>query len=272
MIAVRISPKAKKKNLSQFEKASETGSLVTVEEIHEALKKRVEQPIARSTTSRLLKRHQWRKLAPRPRHPKSDEKTQAQFKQEFPQRVAEIVQARPPEEQRPVIIMSQDEARFGRINKPRRCWAPRPIRPLVGQQYVREYLYLFAAVCPQLGRLTALILPWANLSMMALFLQQVAEEFKDYFMIMLVDQAAWHTSKKLPVPANIRLLPQPPGSPELNPTEHLWEDLREHEMANRLFASCDDVETALTQGILRLASQPAKLTSMTNFPYLRCHL
>jgi DDE superfamily endonuclease len=94
---------------------------------------------------------------------------------------------------------------------------------------VRESLYVFAAVCPQLGHVSALILPYANSQMMTLFLAHVAAALSAYFIVMLVDRAGWHLSHQVAVPENIRLLPQPPGSPELNPTEHLWEDLRENE-------------------------------------------
>jgi hypothetical protein len=59
---------------------------------------------------------------------------------------------------------------------------------------VHESLYVFAAVCPQLGHLTALLLPYANSQMMTLFLTQVAAELPDYFIVMLVDQAGWHLS------------------------------------------------------------------------------
>jgi transposase len=43
---------------------------------------------------------------------------------------------------------------------------------------------------------------------------------------LLLDQAGWHTSGKLTVPANISLVPLPPKSPELNPTENVWQYLR----------------------------------------------
>jgi hypothetical protein len=57
--------------------------------------------------------------------------------------------------------------------------------------------------------------------MMTLFLAHVAAELADYFIVMLMDRAGWHLSDEVTVPENIRLLPQLPGSPELNPTEHL---------------------------------------------------
>ena len=46
----------------------------------------------------------------------------------------------------PLRVMLQDEARFGRINEPKRCWAPKGIRPVVLKQTVREYTYAYGAV------------------------------------------------------------------------------------------------------------------------------
>jgi hypothetical protein len=86
------------------------------------------------------------------------------------------------------------------------AWCPPGIRPLVGQQIVREYVYAYAAVAPKLGKMTALVLPYANTQMMNLFLEQVSKEFKDYFLVMQVDGAAWHCSHNLVIPENIRLL------------------------------------------------------------------
>jgi transposase len=168
--------------------------------------------------------------------------------------------------------MAQDEGRFGLISTLKRCWAPKPIRPLVASQMVYETLYVFAAVCPQLGHLTALLLPYANSQMMTLFLTQVAAELPDYFIVMLVDRAGWHLSDQVTIPENIRLLPQPAGSPEINPAEHLWEDLRENETANHNFDGLELLEQALCTGINRLASNPEKLRSMTYFPYLNLRL
>ena len=59
----------------------------------------------------------------------------------------------------PVRVMFEDEARFGRISDPRRCWAPAGVRPEVNTQVVREYEYAFAAVSPHDGALDTLVLP-----------------------------------------------------------------------------------------------------------------
>ncbi|KRB81063.1 hypothetical protein ASE07_24985 [Noviherbaspirillum sp. Root189] len=54
--------------------------------------------------------------------------------------------------------------------------------------------------------------------------------------VVLLDRAGWHTTTKLPCLPNLTLLPLPTGSPELNPTEQVWQQLRDRSLANR----CDD--------------------------------
>ncbi len=90
------------------------------------------------------------------------------------------------------------------------------MRPTAPAQVVRESVHVFAAVVPQTGEMTALVLPEANTAMMTLFLKQVSQSFARYFVVMQVDQAAWHHSTTLAVPDNIRLIQQSayqPGKP-----------------------------------------------------------
>lgn len=165
--------------------------------------------------------------------------------------------------------MAQDEGLFGRICNARRAWAPPDSRPKAPRQIVREFLYVFAAICPALGRMTSIILPYANTETMSIFLRQVSLDFKVYFMIIVVDQASWHLSKNLDVPENIRLVPQPSHSPELNPVEHLWEEMREKYLHNIAFKSIDKLEDTLCSALNDISNDPERLKSMTNFPYLK---
>lgn len=170
---------------------------------------------------------------------------------------------------RAVLLMAAAQGKFGRMGEVRRAGAPPGIRPSVAKQIVREYIYAFAAVAPALGEMTALVLPDANTEMMNLFLGQVAREFADYFIIIQVDGATYHHSAGLVVPENIRLIEQPARSPALNPTEHIWEELREKHFYNRVFDSLDAGTDALCQGLQELMLAPTKLSSMTYFPHLR---
>lgn len=70
---------------------------------------------------------------------------------------------------------------------------------------------------------------------------------------------------------NIRLIPQPAHSPELNPAEHIWEELREKKFPNKGFSSLKAVEQALCTGIMDLANNPERLQSLTYFPHLNVH-
>jgi transposase len=183
--------------------------------------------------------------------------------------VDEVLEERDPSDTKPVVIMTQDEGRFGRISETGSCWAPEGIRPKVPSQIVRTFVYVYAAVCMAMGKMTSLILPYANTDMMNLFLEEVSKDFHDYFVIMVVDGASWHKSGGLRIPENIRLIYQPPYSPELNPVEHLWDELKEKYFRNRIFRSLDAVEQTLCEGLRKLQNNPERLRSMTNFRHLK---
>jgi transposase len=173
------------------------------------------------------------------------------------------------EDPRPVVLMAQDEGRFGRISEARRCWAPPGVRPTCPRQVVRESLYVFAAIAPASGEMTALILPHCDPEAMNLFLQTLSGEFAGRLVLLQTDRAGWHRSAALQVPDNVRLFYQPSHSPELNPVEHLWEDLREKALANRAFASLDAVQDALVERLRELWDEPQTLHSMTAFPWFK---
>ena len=170
---------------------------------------------------------------------------------------------------RPPLILAQDEGCFGRISRPHACWAPSRIRPDVPSQVVREVISAYTAVAPSLGKLCTLLLPTADTESMNMFLQEVSRTFSHSFLIMQVDGAGWHHAKELIIPENIRLMTQPPYSPELNPVEHMWDDIREKYFHNRVFQSMDDIIERLCEAFNALEDDPDRITSLTFFPHLR---
>ena len=165
--------------------------------------------------------------------------------------------------------MFQDEARFGLISEPRRVWAPPGIRPEVPVQIVRQYSYAYAAVSPHDGVLDSLVLPDVNAERMSLFLAAVAQRHADEFIVMVLDGAGWHTAGDLTVPERMRLQPLPPWSPQLNPVEHLWEEVREKWMGNYLFANLQAVERQLVRGLISLERNRRQVASLTGFRWIR---
>ena len=117
--------------------------------------------------------------------------------------------------------MFQDEARFGRISDPKACWARKPVRPTVGAQLVREYVYVFGAVSPEDGQHDSLVLPVANTEAMSVFLEELSRRHPDEDLLIFMDQAGWHKAKALKIPENIELVFLPPYCPDLNPQEQM---------------------------------------------------
>jgi len=165
--------------------------------------------------------------------------------------------------------MFEDEARFGRISDPRRCWAPPGVRPEVSTQFIREYEYAFAAVSPQDGLLDTLVLPTVNTEAMSVFLAEVSRRHAEEFIVMVLDGAGWHKARRLLVPANMRLLSLPPWSPQLNPVEHVWDEVREKWFANRVFDSMSAVEEQLITALKTLEEDATRVASLTGFDWIK---
>lgn len=76
---------------------------------------------------------------------------------------------------------------------------------------------------PCRGKSSSMILPECNSYTFQLHLEEISKSVSPGKQaVLIVDQAAWHTSSKLKIPVNITLLPLPPYSPELNPMEQVW--------------------------------------------------
>lgn len=80
--------------------------------------------------------------------------------------------------------------------------------------------------------------------------------------ILIMDQAGWHMSNNLVVPANISIMPLPPKSPELNLVENLWLFMRENWLSNRIFKSYDDIVDHCCYAWRKLESQPWRIMSV----------
>lgn len=164
--------------------------------------------------------------------------------------------------------MFQDEARFGRLSDPRKCWAPAPIRPVVAVAIVREYTYAYGAVTPQDGALDWMLSAKMDTLNMGAFLDHVSNKHPDEFVLMVLDGAPSHRAHHLRVPDNMALVRLPPYSPELNPAERLWDELREKEFANRVFDSLGAAIAQAARGLKRLEDSPEALQSLTGWDWI----
>ena len=79
-----LSAEQEQQLLAPFAERAEAGGMLTVVEIQQAYQEQLGEEVAPSTVYRLLDRHGWRKVVPRPRHPKADVVAQAAFKKTAP--------------------------------------------------------------------------------------------------------------------------------------------------------------------------------------------
>ncbi len=157
--------------------------------------------------------------------------------------------------------MFQDEAGFGRINKPKYCWCERGTRPSVPCHYIREYRYAYGAVEPLTGETCFLILPYCNTVCMNVFLKELSKQYPEDVILLCCDGAAWHKSEALQVPDNIVLFYIPPYTPEMNPIEQIWKEIRKLGFRNEVFTSLEKVVDRLCDTICLLS--PALIRSIT---------
>ena len=151
--------------------------------------------------------------------------------------------------------MFQDEAGFGRINKPKYCWCPSGIRPSVPCHHIREYRYVYGAVEPLTGESCFLIMPYCNTACMNIFLDEMSKKFHDDIILLCCDGAAWHKANSLLIPENIRLFFIPTYTPEMNPIEQIWKELRRMGFHNEIFPTLEKVVVRLCDTICSLPAQ-----------------
>jgi transposase len=168
--------------------------------------------------------------------------------------------------------MFQDEARFGRISDVRRCWARIPLRPICQGMLTHEYNYAYGAVDACTGEFDSLILPHVNTDCMQLFLDEISARHPDERIVMVIDGAGWHRSAALKPPENMYLLKLRPYAPELNPIEHIWDELREKFFHNRVFKSLNALEDHLVFGLRNLEENHSKVRSIVPWSWIMAAL
>lgn len=152
-----------------------------------------------------------------------------------------------------IRLFFEDEARFGRINEPAGCWAPHGIRPTVPCQMVREYMNVYGAVDPVHGDKYFIIAPHCNTQWMNLFLSELSNHIGIDYALVCLDQARWHSSNDLIIPDNLRLFYIPPRTPEMNPIEQLWPEIRK-DFKNKMFKTLDKVVDQLCVSLNSISS------------------
>jgi len=165
--------------------------------------------------------------------------------------------------------MFQDEARIGQKGRVCHRWYRKGKRPPGRADQRYTFAYVFAAVEPGSDNAFALVMPEVSTSAMQTYLDRLSQTVaQDEHLVLSLDQAGWHGSGDLKVPANITLLPLPPRSPELTPVERLWLFLKQRYLSHRLLEDYDAIVDAACRAWQRLTQDNGRITYLCSYPWI----
>ncbi|HEV9743074.1 TPA: IS630 family transposase, partial [Streptococcus pneumoniae] len=157
-----------------------------------------------------------------------------------------------------VRLMYQDEAGFGRISKLGSCWSPIGVGPHVHSHYIREFRYCYGAVDAYTGESFFLRAGGCNTEWMNVFLEELSQAYPYDYFLLVMDNAIWHKSSILKIPTNIGFAFIPPYTPEMNPIEQVWKEIRKRGFKNKAFRILEDVMNQLQDVIQGLEKEVIK--------------
>ncbi len=161
-------------------------------------------------------------------------------------------------------VFAQDETRLGLLPVVRRRITACGVQPIATVLPQFDNFYLYSAVEPTTGASFFLELPSLNSRAFQRWLDDFAATFPESLHVLVLDNGAGHKAKAVRWPSNVVPVLLPPYSPELNPIERLWRDLKDKraDVPATTVAALSDAMCAIIQSY-----SPATLHSLTSFPY-----
>ena len=146
-----------------------------------------------------------------------------------------------------------------------RKWGPQGHRPRARVKIGYEFTHLFVAIAPSTGSVFAMFLPALNQKCFRIFGQQLEQELTAKTLL-VADRATAHQQKLLN-PERIVLERIPPASPELNPVERFFQELRRR-MAFKVFDSIQQAQDMVEAELKYFFENPQLVSSITNYKYI----
>ena len=147
-----------------------------------------------------------------------------------------------------------------------RQWRGRGIKPIIRSIMKFEYRYLYTSVSPMTGESFSFVMSDMTTESLNLFLEKFSKYLGERKAIMIMDNASSHKSKRLKIPDNIQIVYLPPYSPELNPVERVFQDIKKH-LKNKLFYLIEELENAVCKIVNSFT--PQTLKKLTFYPYIK---
>ncbi|QGY47610.1 IS630 family transposase [Maribellus comscasis] len=166
-----------------------------------------------------------------------------------------------------VNLYFQDESRFGLMSHIGRCITAKGVRPVISYQHRFSTTYLYGSYSPIDGNSFVWEINGTSIDIFKRYLQAFSAQRPNEYKIVVIDNARFHLIKPDEVPENIFLLNIPPYTPELNPSEQIWQYIKTR-YKNQLFATMRDLKKWLWDMVIKM--QPETIMSITgNKHYLK---
>jgi hypothetical protein len=146
-------------------------------------------------------------------------------------------------------------------------WFPWWQTPTAAVQWRFEWVWVDGFVHPASGETYWWIVPKVTTDLFNRVLADLAQHFgvgQHKQVLVVLDQAGWHTSESLQLPEGLHLEFMPAYSPELQPAERLWQVLDEP-VVNRCFESIQQLEQVLFDRCRVLLKQRDFIRGLTHF-------
>lgn len=257
------------------EQLQDTHGFVGYTALHHWVQQEHEVQIPYQTFWRIVRYELKAKLkVPRKSHIKKDQQEVQAFREELPEHLSRLAEQSKNAEQNKsdagksyerVRVLVQDESRFGLLPMTQRRLTARGVKPI--QEVYPRYksYYLYGAIEPLTGDAFFLELPALDSDWFQGFLDELADTTPEDFLILILDNGAFHKAERLEIPDNMALLFLPPYSPELNPIERFWQHLKK-QVAFPLFETLEQLKDAVAH---QLKKCDAKLrASITGFQFI----
>lgn len=165
----------------------------------------------------------------------------------------------------PIRYFCADESRFGLKTICSRVITLFGVKPVAPVQWLRDNFWLYGAVAPATGEHFFYEFSHLDATCFQRFIDLFATAFPNSLNLLQLDQASCHVTSTLVWPENVIPLFQPAHSPELNPIERLWEDLKKPlkgKNFNNLSALRDEVFDLIN------SLSTAAIVSLTGWSYI----
>lgn len=161
-----------------------------------------------------------------------------------------------------------DEMRYGLLTNTRRSWSKVGERATLQHRHGFENRYLFSAVAPLTGE-SFHLMEFAGMDSTAthLFLTHLKKQHPDKHIVVVWDNAPCHRPVWVYDIPGLTVVPLPPYSPELNPPERFFEEVR-RKTANRVFDSLEAQEKYIAQAVKDLADDTTGMKQLIGYEWI----